>query len=282
MKKLFSLLSILFILGFFSTIYGQTTERTAVIVDHSGTSTEVRHLNVEELAYNYYGGRQFNKIAIITESFDIVIPIVNLISMEDTEVGTKYKRILEVSYYWMGKKIMISGYLDAVKFTGQSDFGGFLISSYDLKHLRFSQVSDKITQTKEFHPEGYITLRDGTKLEFIDLKRHDGGSVGVKKLVKDDGFFRYYESDIERADWYYDNIDFDRGDSELNVKFKDLKNIEFEDQNNRNIILTLKNGKSTKGEIKNSNKRDLDGLTGVFGKGEFYINRKNIRIVHFY
>lgn len=81
---------------------------------------------------------------------------------------------------------MISGNLADVEFTGLSNIGNISISSDKLKKLRFSQVSDKITQKKEFYPDGYITLRDGTRLEFKDLKRHDGCTVRHIKLVKED------------------------------------------------------------------------------------------------
>lgn len=286
MKKLFSLLSILFILGFLSKIYGQTTERTAAIVDQSGTSTEVKSLFIGIDKHSKYY-KSSGKLVVITETFDVVIPGSNLISIEYIGDGIYNKRIFDVSYYWMGEKKMVSGNLVDLKLKGQSDFGGFSISTNELKHLRFSQASDKITQTKEFHPEGYITLRDGTKLEFIDLKRHVWYSVKTKKNLPQSTMdwvqnqIRYeWVSEIDNG--YHKSIDFDRGKSQGLVEFKDLKSIEFEGENNRDVIITLKNGNSTKGEIKLAGNRSLHGLTGVFGKGEFYIDRKNIRIVYFY
>lgn len=302
MKTLLSSLSILFILGFFSVIHSQTTERTAVIVDQNGTSTEVKGLkNVGYPSGKYYKG--FNKLVVITETFDVLIPDANLISIEYTGDGTKNKRKFDVSYYWMGEKNMISGNLVDLPLTGHSDFGEFSISTNELKQLRFSQVSDKIKQKEEFHSEGYITLRDGTKLEFREEKRTEPAhlftiSPGLKRNVcYPNRYKKFLEQNIQdrmleqrRYEWvsemknsYYNTICFDRGKSGGMVEFKDLKSIEFEGRNNRNIIITLKNGKSTKAKINESEGvRDFDGLIGVSRKGEFYIERKNIKIVYFY
>jgi len=280
MKKLFSLLLILFILGFFSVIYAQTTERTAVIIDQSGTSTEVKGLYIGGQPGKYKNS--FNDLVIITETFDVLIPGSNLISIEYTGDGTKNKRKFDVSYYWMGEKKMISGNLADMKFLGQSDFGKISISTNELKQLRFSQVSDKIKQKEEFYSDGYIKLRDGTKLEFKDLKKHAYYSYRYKDTLPQSAMDRAMQR--QRFTWrsrmksrYNASIAFVRGKSQGQLEFKNLKSIEFEGENNRDIIITLKNGKSTKAIIK-----DFDGLIGVCGKGEFYIERKNIRIVYFY
>lgn len=300
MKKLFSLHSILLILVFFSVIYGQTMERTAVIVDQSGMSTEVKNLSIGAgQPAKYY--EAYGKLVVFTETFDVLIPGSNMISIEYIGDGTKNKRIFDVSYYWMGVKKMISGNLIDISLTGQSDFGSFSISSTELKQLRFSQVSDKIKQKEEFHSNGYITLSDETKLEFGD--RSTGTSFTQKKYtLKRHTYYSYrYKNPLpqnakdmmlkqQRFEWvsgvksgYYESIAFDRGKSQGLVEFKDLKSIEFEGENNRNIIITLKNGNSTKAIINESGDvRDFDGLIGVCGKGEFYIERKNIRIVYFY
>lgn len=296
MKNLFSLLLILFILGFFSVIDGQTTKRTAVIVDQSETSTELKSLGIGiGQPAKYY--KPISKLVVITETFDVLIPDANLISIEYIGDGIKNKRIFDVSYYWMGEKKMISGNLVDLQLTGQSDFGGFSISSNELKQLRFSQISDKIKQEEEFNSDGYITLRDGTKLEFGErsigwteytLKRHVSHLVRHKKTLPQNATDMMLEQ--HRYEWvnemynsYNKSIAFDRGKSQGLVEFKDLKSIEFEGENNRDIIITLKNGKSTEAQINESKDyRDFDGLVGVSEKGEFYIERKNIRIVHFY
>jgi len=303
MKKLFSLLSILLLLGFFPTIYGQTTERTAVIVDQSGTSTELETLSIERgLGNKYYDPDK--KLAVITETFEVLIPVSNLISIEYIGGGRKNKRQFDVSYYWVGEKKMITGNLTNITLTGKGDFGKLSLSSNELKQLRVSQIPDEIKQAEEFHFAGYITLRDGAKLEFgsrstkmlLDgspmdryaLNRQVGYSTKYKKTLPENiedkmSNQRRYEWADQTQNSYSRSIAFDRGKSQGSVEFEDLKSIEFEGKDNRDIILTLKNGKSTKAQINVSNDhRDFQGLVGESGKGEFYIERKNIRNIYFY
>ena len=62
-----------------------------------------------------------------------------------------------------------------------------------------------------------------------------------------------------------------------------IQSIEFEEQKDINLIITLKNGKSTKGEInKLRNNKLLAGFFGESGKGQFYIERKYIKTIGFY
>jgi hypothetical protein len=282
MKKIFSVISILLILGFFCINYSQITKRTAVIVDQGGTSTELKRVIFRQVPRNYTHTQVFSGIAIITGPIVVLIKGQNILSIENTGGETKNKRIFDVSYYWMGEKKMISGILVKTSFSGKSDFGNINLSSEKLKTLRFSQVSDKITQKEEFHPVGYIILRDGTKFEFKNLKRHNRYAQPFKKLVKEDAIRRYYETVYKEADEYSFFIPFYRGESNVEVAFRDLKSIEFEDQGVKNILVTLQNGNSTKGKLRDPGSAGTKGFNGVFEKGEFYVEIKNIKTVHLY
>ena len=296
MKKLDALLLITFILGCYSTVIGQKTEQTAVIIDQSGMSTELKNIKISEQADKYY--KYFNDL-IITEMMDVVIPCTHLIAIESSGEGVENKGKFEVSYKWLGEKKRVSGNLADLKFSGQSDFGNFSISSQDVKQMTFSQASDKATQKEKFTPKGYLTLKDGTNLEFGDLsvgkygekytlKRHVYYSHKYKKFLPQSGMDmamqqRRYEWAWKVQSAYDDDISFKRGESQGNAKFKDLKSIAFEGTDYRDIILRLKNGKSTKARIiKSRDNGDFDGLIGVSDKGEFYIERENIRLINFY
>jgi len=301
MKKLFSLLSILLLLGLFPTIYGQENYRTAVIVDQSGTLTELETLSIAlsgGLGNKYF--EPYTKLAVITETFEVLFPVSNLISIEYIGDGIKNKRKFEVSYYWMGEEKLISGNLVDITLKGKSDFGSLSLSSNELKQLRVSQIPDEIKQKEEFHSDGYITLRDGTKLEFgvrtikhsssrqtkYALQRHVGYPARHKReflqSAEDERKERIRYEWINTVDNLYDEgIAFNRGESQAYVKFKDVRSIEFEGENDRDILITVKNGKSTKAQINASRERDFHGLVGVSEIGEFYIERKNIRNIYF-
>ncbi len=282
MKKLISVLSILFILGCFSVIYGQTKERIAIIVDKNGIITEA-----ENLDFNIYAGGELfhnpnNRVVFNSENGLFLIPIENLVSIKVSSDENKDEVIID--YYWLGeKRTSIYQTIGMGTFIGDSDFGKFSLDGDDLKELRFNQVSEKIMKKEEFHPDGFLILKNGKKVEFKDLKRYARYSNKVKEVI--DSF--HYTEVNKRFHTFNENILFRRGESDLFLEFNDIKSIEIGDNFGinsfyRKITLTLKNGKSTKGEILTQWKY-LFALTGYDDSGEFWINvRDYIKAVHFY
>ena len=167
--------------------------------------------------------------------------------------------------------------------------------------MTVSQDFDINDQKEEFHLKGYIALSDGTKLEFGNwdtgrilqnstvLKRQVIYSYDYKKPLPqtvNEQLLNQQRYEMARGSkgGFYNDISFVRGESYGSLEFKELKSIEFEGENNRDIIITLKNGNSTNAIIKDTEgtQQGFEGLVGVSKKGAFYIERKNLRIIYYY
>jgi hypothetical protein len=288
MKKLFSIFSILFILGCFTVIYGQTTKRIAIIEDQNGVITEVENLDVWGISKHFYMPN--NKIGVRTSTFNFAIPLDNVISIKNNgEVQGKWKtQAFDINYYWRGEERRLTGEISG-NFIGKSDFGEFSTEIKNLKQLRFNQVSEKSKQKEEFHPDGYFIVRDGEKMEFRDLRRSYWGNRTVREVIQRELIQPNYYREVKQQ--YYEhtkNIAFNRGESASVLEFQAIKSIEFGDEvkiseQGNNFIITLKNGKSTQG--KNSSGVGYEGLygfTGCIEKGEFFIHKTDLKAIHFY
>jgi hypothetical protein len=276
MKKLCFTLLVLSALVSFKTIQGQANKRTAIVEDTSGVITEVENLK-------YSNG---DRIIVRTETFQITIPIKNLISIKrDDETQN---RVFIFKYYWAEKERTITGELTYYSFSGQTDFGAFSIgSSYgQLKQIKFNQDAEKATQKEVFQPDGYLLLRNGDQVEFKDLWRTVLSETTRKEVIDPS---HYAEVPAGTYEIKYQNIAFQRGESDVLLGFKDIKSIEFGDKETEGWIgkypmtITLNNGKSTSGDFR---RREFDlrmdpEYTGWLESGEFRIGRSKIKAIYF-
>lgn len=277
MKKLCYAILAISLLVFLIPIHGQTNKRIAIIEDSSGVITEVVNLKCGS----------GDSIPVITETFTMIIPIENLISIkreDETE-----KKVFLVKYYWAGKERTIAGQFGYTGgFTGESDFGAFSMgaSYYALKQITFNQDAEKGTQKEVFNPDGYLLLRNGDHVEFKDLRRTVLSETKRKEVIDP---LHYAEVPAGTYETQYKNFAFDRGESSLILDFKDIGSIVFGDEVTGGWIgkfpmtITLKNGNSTSGDFKRP-EPDLQGdpeYTGWLESGEFRIVRSKIKAIHF-
>ena len=257
------------------SIHGQDNKRIAIIEDASGVITETENLQ--------FGTG--DRITVLTETFQIIIPIKNLISIKrEDDIENK---VFLVKYYWAEKERTITGKFTYKRFTGQTDFGEFSIDSdySGLKQITFNQDAEKAAQKEVFNPDGYLLLRNGDQVEFKDLKRAVLRATTRKEVIDP---LHYAEVPAGTYETLYENFPFKRGESNLLLEFKDIRSIEFGEKtgeflSEQPLTITLKNGKSTSGTIP-YHENDIymyPIYKGWLESGEFTIERRNIKAIHF-
>ena len=194
---------------------------------------------------------------------DIAIPTDALISIESK--GDSHT----IRYRWRGKELTITGKLFEGYLTGESDFGGFKLHTRTLSSLNFNQPPHSEEKQYEDSKGATITLEDGTQITAVNgLRRH----------------VSYYSTEgyiIGGADQYlhYDDFRFLRGQSLSTVKFTAIKRLEFEDE--KDVSVTLKNGKQTSGTISTEQDNNILGFTGTFTQGKFFVSKKRVKVIEF-
>jgi len=262
MKKIIILLALI-LAGLSLPVLGiEAQERTAVIVDKAGVTSDVTEISFSGDFSRFY--KVFGKSIVIgTKTFEIAIPICNLISVEVKGESA------EVRYQWMGYEKTISGELVSETFKGKTDFGEFKLNSSKLKRLTFKEGPTVVM--KEEKPLAYdatLVLTDGTKIPVANLKRHDSYWSSEGYLIG--GRTRYH---------HYTDFRFLRGESLLTVPFENLKTIEFGPEGKVDVM--LKNGKSATGKLSDEDDAGVDGFTGLCDEGEFFINPDHVKSIEF-
>lgn len=259
--------------GMHSANANEAPKRVAIITDTAGVSSEVTDLRFSESGkelshfYNSYGN-----VAVVTEKFQIAIPLNDLISIKIKDAKNK---IVEVTYQWLEKEKRITGILVSGKFTGKSDFGDVEVSTINLKELVFTDLPSPMTaeQKKELKErlntfKATLLLKDETRVSVADLRRHDSYYSTEGYLIGGSTRYRHYT-----------DFRFKRGESLLTVSFTKIKRIEF--ANKDSVVVTLKNGKSTTGTLSKEDGAEVEGFTGLNESGNFFISSKHVKAVVF-
>lgn len=261
--KTIIILLVLILVGLSLPVLGvEAQERTAVIVDKAGVTSEVTGISFSGDFSRFYNVSR-KSIIIGTKTFEIAIPIGNLISIEVKGESA------EVRYQWMGYEKTISGELGSATFKGKTDFGEFKLNVSKLKRLTFKEGPTVVM--KEEKPLTYdatLVLTDGTKIPVANLKRHDSYWSSKGYLIG--GRTRYY---------HYTDFSFLKGESLLTVPFENIKTIEFGPESK--VDVTLKNGKSATGKLSDEGGAGVDGFTGLCDEGEFFINPEQVKSIEF-
>lgn len=231
-------------------------DRTAVVEDTAGQSTEVTGLHVDvDTRYELCDG---SCLAVKTGTLEICIPMENLVSVVQTgELST-------VKYVLRGQEFTAKGKLRATSVNGKSDFGGFYISTGNIRRIEFKSPPT---------PGGGSEVSGSPILKLTLL---DGSIVPVTRLRR---FYRYFSTEgyIMGGEWkteVEEAITFIRGESTSSVAMQDIAKVDFGADDT--VSVTLRNGKSATGKVSHS----LD-FCGTFEKGCFVIEKEFIKSIEF-
>ena len=261
MKRFVYLAVILFVTMSAVTAQTENAKRTATVKDISGVTSDVTDLNFSGRLQKFYNS--YNCIALVANPCDVAIPIDNIISIEPGENSHT------VRYLWRGEERTITGKLFEGHLTGKGDFGNFKLHTRALISVHFQQPPKPEEKQEEVSDWATLTLEDGTQITSVDeLKRH----------------VSYYSTEgylIGGSDQYLHYIDFRflRGQSLSTLPFTVIKRIKFEGE--KNVSVTLKNGKQASGTISTEQDNNIIGFTGLFEKGKFFVPKKRVKIIEF-
>lgn len=262
MKRLVCSIVILFVVMSVVTARSEESKRTATVKDAAGVVSDVTDIRFSAGDHLKKFNNLYRHIGLSADLFDIAIPIDNLISVEAK--GDSHA----VSYLWRGKELTITGKLLSEEFAGKSDFGDLKLHTSKLLSLNFHQSPKPEEKKEEVSERATLTLEDGTQITVNTFRRHDRYYSREGYIIG--GRIRYR---------HYTDFRFLRGESLITVKFAEIKRIEFVGE--KEVSVTLKNGKKASGTISKEKGADINGFTGVFEKGEFFVEKKRVKSIDF-
>lgn len=260
MKRLVCSIIILFVVISVVTTRAEDAKRTATIKDTAGVASDVTDLRFSGDLEKF--DKSYGRIALSADPFDIAIPIDNLISVEAR--GDSHA----VSYLWRGKELNITGKLFAGEFTGKSNFGDLKLHTSKLLSLKFHQPPKPEEKKAEVSERATLSLEKGTQIAVDTFKRHDSYYSSEGYIMGGSTRYRHYT-----------DFRFLRGESLATIAFSEIKRIEFAGE--KEVSVTLKNGKKASGTISTEKGADIVGFTGVFEKGEFFVAKKRVKTIDF-
>ena len=253
-------------LSFAGIAIADEQERTAVVEDTAGQSTEVTDLYLSAAVENYRysiisppGGC----LVVDTGTFEICIPFGYVVSVVQTDGLSSVKYVLK------GQEFTAKGKLGTGSLQGKSDFGGFSISTANIRRIDI--------KSPPAPGEGYEVSGSPVPATLTLL---DDSMVPVLRLHC---FFRYFSTEgyIMGGEWKTittETIEFMRGESKTSVAMRDIAKVDF--GANDTVSVTLKNGKSTTGTL--AQDYVAAGFCGTFEKGYFFIDKKRIKSIEFF
>lgn len=251
-----------------SFLFAEGTKRTAVIEDSAGVTTEVsdlRFLRGDERFGIYYMDHPFYDkecLGINTKAFDVLILTDSLISIE-VKGGTA-----TVLYQLRGIKKTLTGKLVHSYLDGKSDFGDMSLSIDKLKKLTFKEPAITNPQEGAISYTAKLVLTDGSRVPVANLRRYD-------KYFSTAG----YVSGGSISHGQYADFRFLRGESLSIIDFKKIKRITF--QSGKNVKVTLKNGKEATGILSTQKRAEVEGFTGIYEEGAFFIPPNHVKEIVF-
>lgn len=274
--KIISLVTgLLVVICFTSLLNAENIKCEAVVEDTSGIITEVTNMGYmfsRSLMKKFDVVKDKTRIVVITNNFAVAIPIVSIISIE-TKGGN-----FEVAYLWKGKELKLLGKLDLSDIRGTSDFGDFKLELKKLKKLRFKDKPRDIKLKKDITMnQAILILVKGDRVPVTCLKQYR--SLYHPKVSSRSGSFETVFSWARTSHHHETKLKFHRGESLVTVEYSSLKSMQFGPENS--ISITMQNGKTTTGKITNEDATKIEGFTGIYDKGEFYIDRKHLKTIEF-
>ncbi len=262
--------------------------RIAKVTDRTGTSTLVSDL------FLVTADGTFDKvhprgqtIVLFGDRFAVAIPMESVISMTCKADKSKNR----VSGYLddvtncsairrlRGRTETISGSIWGEKLTGKSDIGGFELALSKVRELSFEAAPEE-GPAEEVVLDQRLVLTDCTEVPVARLSRFasycssQGYLVGCETV-----FLRLQE------------LPFLRGESLVTTSFADTQAIVFEApasdlkwsnwQRTGGVSVTLKNGRQVNGTISELPIHEIQGFTGVYEKGEFFVPGPFVKAVVF-
>jgi len=285
----------------------QPVKRTTIVVDSSGTKTEVTDLEFTNDDWRFDRHQMdvgkpddyfmywdpSDWIAIKTTTFEFAIRLDSLISIE-----AKGKKV-EVKYLWLNKEQTLQGSLESGTFQGKSDFGKFELASVDLKQLKsnpvpsnaplgtmvtvapeqFNQIVHAVENMIKTPFDATLVLLDGTKIKIGNLNRQYKWI-----LIKHEHFAN--ESRSNQYD-FYDDFQFLRGKALASTSLDSLTSIEFGKKDD--VTITTKDGKKATGTLTDSNEivngnnhfAGITAFSGISENGIFLIDPKEVKAIQF-
>jgi len=240
-------------LSFAGIAIADEQERVAVVEDTAGQSTEVTGLHIDvDTRYELCDG---SCLVVKTGTLEMCIPMEDLVSVVQTgELST-------VKYVLNGQEFTAKGKLRG-GVQGKSDFGGFYISTTNIRRIEFKSPPT---------PGGGSEVSGPPILKLTLL---DGSIVPVTRLRR---FYRYFSRDgyIMGGEWktgVEEGIVFSRGESTSSVAMQDIAKVDFGADDT--VSVTLRNGKSATGKVSSS-----DPFCGTSEKGCFIIEKEFIKSI---
>lgn len=260
MKKLIIFIFLLVIV--FAILAADDMAHNAVVIDNNGIKTESINLNFETRdPYSFRFAPTSDRFFVIAKPFQLAIPLSAIVSINIDGNNC------DVVYKFDGKENKVSGGFLPGTFKGDTDFGTFRVGLKNVSKVIFKKLPSDTTVSDL---NAAIILRNGDKIQVGDVKIYDAFSnlrQTYRKLTKKTGR-------------HIANLEFYIGDTFLTVPFINIKKIEFKAKT-KNINVTLKNGKKMTGQLLMDAKGSIDGFTGVYSEGEFYIDAGFIKTVEF-
>ena len=274
-KRRFLLLQVFVLVGtYFAVAAAQEwkeLKRTAVILDTTGVSTEVTELDApDQLAE--FGFASLGAVVVQTENFLVAIRLRSVKSID------RKGQTAEVQYVVWGKESAITGVLLDRKITGKSDFGAFSLETSQLRQLTFKSPPLFAAREQAFP---YPIAIDKAPAYDATLVLTDGTKVPVARLARFATYFSTKGYLIGGETQYRENADvrFLRGQSLVAIEFTALRTLQFGP--GESITVTLKNGNTTTGQISEREDDRVDGFTGIYEKGFFFIHARHVKAIQF-
>jgi hypothetical protein len=277
---------------------GAVKERTALIADSSGTTSEVTGLRVEARARNIFAHvfplayEGTGVIVLDTKPFFLGIPLDAVISVDAKGQDWIVKCLRD------GQERVISGQLvDFGALVGKTDFGAFRMEMAGLRKLSFKErpSGSPIAQKKPLSYSVALLLTNGERFRVVaDFRRFSTYCSSAGYLA---GCGDHYDQ--------LTDFSFSRGDSVQTVDFNNIKAIEFTDGKHPvpaskklscptgcggdlqgDVTVTLRNGKSASGKLTRDATREggqVDGYTGTYENGDFpfFLDPAYVRTITF-
>jgi len=270
-------------------------DRTATLIDSAGTACEITDVFIYSKPDGFYKSRF--RLAVVTGTFHIAIPLENLISVE-----VKGKDC-EAIYQWMGKRRTIAGRVASKLIGGESSVGNVTREFSNVQRVTFKGDPTDIEWEKPLSYETTLVLTDGTKVPVAKLIR-----------VSSQPHLAAPSSGVGKGTIFdlYNDVGSLRGETAPTIKFEDIESMEFPDENT--LILRFKQGikeagdkGETEGAIRKGGKSDGDflvkaldelqgdkgdagkplrknwayGFAGIYSKGYFFIPGKLVKAIEF-
>ena len=250
-----------------ATVFSQADEvRTATITDTSGVKTDIQNLDATGSYFGPFDTRE-RHIAVVTDTFVVAISptMIHTISMDGPTA--------KIRYVYEGEIREISGSLKPGAFKGASDFGDYELSYEKLKTLEFAEApapdaSVRVSPSRFESNSASLQLWDGTSVEVTNLRRHDSYYSTEGYLIGGTTVYRFF-SDIRMK----------RGEAMVTVDFVKVQEIVFDGFGA--VTVTLKNGNRADGTLTTESGAGVDGFTGFYEKGYFFIDVKFVAAIRF-